>query len=515
MVNNKGKKSKHSFWRIWHRWVGFVFAIFIILFCVSGIVLNHRQCFTSCEVSRGWLPKAYQIDHWNQGIIKGTLAVGDEVWGYGQAGIWRTDRTFSRWEEQNEGLAAGIDNRKISNLVRTRDGQLWCAALYEAYRHDTIASCWQSIALPNNKERISDIALRGGDTLIVLTRSTLYEATAPEYRFTERPLQTVESYDAKVTLFKTIWMLHSGELFGLPGRLVVDSLGIVLIVLCVTGIVFFVLPYRLRRVRQIEQKRTIGQWMKWNLTWHNRLGSSLIVLTLILSITGMCLRPPLMIPLAMTRTKPLPFSALDQKNVMHDKLRGIRWEARHQTWILSTSEGFFWLDQTLDTGHLWPIAKQAAPPVSPMGITVFRQHQGEWLVGSMSGLYRWQPTTGSVTDWFTGLPYVGKKGYPVADHAVTGFSIDYEQGPVIFEYSAAPNVTLPAMPDVLKEQPMSLWNFALELHVGRCYEPFLGSMFSVLFVFIAGLVLTLTLISGYIDYRRSNRKVKSEELLTK
>ena len=62
-----------------------------------------------------------------------------------------------------------------------------------------------------------------------------------------------------------------------------------------------------------------------------------------------------------------------------------------------------------------------------------------------------------------------------------------------------------AMPELMKEQPMALWNFALELHVGRCYSPFIGPL-SVLFVFLAGLLLTLTLISGYIIMNSKKKK---------
>lgn len=498
----KTGSKKRSFWRIWHRWVGLVFSVFILLFSVSGIILNHRSLFSSCEVSRSWLPQAYHIENWNQGIVKGTLSWGDSLLAYGQSGVWLTDSTFSSWKDMNTGFAKGIDNRKITNLVQTGDGQLWCSALYDIYRYDVDSSIWQSIELPCNSERISDMALRGEDTLVVITRSTLYEAIAPEYKFTEKHLQTPEGYESKVSLFKTVWMLHSGELFGTVGRLVVDALGIVLIVLCLTGLVFFTLPYCMRRTKAAETRRRFGNWMKWNLHLHNKLGAGLFILTITLSVSGMCLRPPLMVPLVMTQTKPLPGTALDQENVMHDKLRGIRWDKEQNCWLLSTSEGFYKLSEDLSKGCLYSIDRKSAPPVSPMGITVFRKYGEDWLVGSMSGLFLWNPMQGKVTDYFTGQLYEKQAGYPVGSRAVMGWSADFGEKPIVFEYSGSINENLPPMPEVLRKQPMSLWNFALELHVGRCYEPFLGSVFSVLFVFISGLILTLTLVSGYIIYRR-------------
>ena len=500
-------KRRHRLtWRAWHKWVGVVFAVFIMLFCLSGIVLNHRQLFSHCEVSRWWLPKAYHIDRWNQNIIKGTVRTRDAVIAYGQAGVWATDTLFHAWRPMNDGIEEGIDNRKISNIVMTSDGTLWCAALYDAYRYDARQKRWMTVALPDNDERLSDITLRG-DTIVVATRSALYEAVAPRYAFTRIQLKAPGGYKAEYTLFKTVWMLHSGELFGVVGRIVVDILAIVIIILCLTGVAFFTLRY----TKKIKRR---GQWMKWNLRWHNRLGASLIILTTLLAVTGGCLRPPLMVPLVLTKTAPVPGSTMDTDNAFHDKIRAIRWDAQLGLWLMSTSEGFFALNSDLRSAV--PVAIDTAPTISPMGISVFQrnpQNGSEWLIGSFSGLRRWNPVTGSNLSWFTDDPTPSP--IPTATgHAVTGFTADFQPGrgthaPVVFQYSDGPEtmgMPLPEMPDELRSQPMSLWNFALELHVGRCYEPFLGSIVSVLFVFISGTLLTLVLISGYIIYRRTHKK---------
>lgn len=63
------------------------------------------------------------------------------------------------------------------------------------------------------------------------------------------------------------------------------------------------------------------------------------------------------------------------------------------------------------------------------------------------------------------------------------------------------------MPEILSHAKMSLWNVALELHVGRCYTPFLGPV-SDLFVFLSGLLISLVLLSGFIILHRQKRKRK-------
>ena len=64
------KKKKHFTWKKYHRWFGLVLSVFMLVFCVSGIILNHRQLFAGCEVSRSLMPSAYHIKNFNNGIIK-------------------------------------------------------------------------------------------------------------------------------------------------------------------------------------------------------------------------------------------------------------------------------------------------------------------------------------------------------------------------------------------------------------------------------------------------------------
>lgn len=518
LMTGKGKR-KGVTWKKYHRWMGVVFAVFVLLFCLSGIVLNHRSLFSGCQVSRAWLPASYRFHLYNNGIVKGTLKLQEPVGGlkdrvlaYGCAGVWLTDSCFSEFQDFNAGLPDGVDGRNIRNVVQD-GGTLWCAALYHVYRHD--GKRWVMQPLDSDGERISDLTPDRYGRVTVLTRSAVFRMTPSDVhggsdscRFVRQELKAPEGYVSRVSLFKTVWMLHSGELFGLVGRLVVDLMAVVLAVLCVTGIVLFILPYRIRRNNRkgaVEAARRDARLMKWNLLWHNRLGVWSLVLTLLLAVTGMCLRPPLMIPLVLTHTAPLPGSVQDQENVWHDKLRAIRWDDQSDRWLISTSEGFITVDEQFRHSPV-QIPSVKAPTVSPMGVNVWVQERpGTWVVGSFSGMFRWEPDSGKVTDYFTGQLCAKPSGRPVGRMMVSGYSADLDRpDPVVFAYDKGAE-GLPPMPVLLTSQPMSLWNFALELHVGRCYTPFLGPL-SDLFVFLSGLLLTLILISGYIIHRRQHRK---------
>lgn len=497
-----------NFWKKYHKWVGLFFSFFILMFCFSGIVLNHRQAFSGMEVSRKWMPRSYGYKNWNNGIVKGTLRLpAGDVLIYGNAGVWRTDSCFAAFTDFNDGLDAGIDNRKISNIIRMDNGDVWCAGLYAVYKLEH--GRWKKYPVAEDEERISDVSFHG-DSLIVLSRSHIYVSVAPYEKGLSRvDLQAPAGYSPEVSLFRTVWLLHSGELFGTPGKLLVDALGIILIVLCITGVIYMFLPYAIRRRKrkQLPAKTQVST-LKFSLKWHNKLGAWLIILTVLLAVTGMCLRPPLMIPLAMNKVKPLPGSVLDSSNPWHDKLRCIRWDDWMGSWLLSSSEGFYQLNDF----DAVPVRLKKAPPVSPMGVNVFIPDTSDgWLVGSFSGLFRWNPSKGEVTDYFTNEPPVVSYGRPVGRILVTGFS-NVGAGDIVFDYSKGAmnregSVMFTDMPPVLQNQPMSLWNFCLELHVGRCYTPFLG-VFSELFVFLSGLILTFILISGYIVYRKHHVRKK-------
>ena len=581
-------RLKYNFtWKKYHRWFGLVLSVFMLVFCVSGIILNHREAFSGCEVSRKWLPASYHIKNFNNGVVKGTvvknsgsLAISegfsDSILVYGCAGVFLTDYQLSTWQDFNAGLPKSIDERNVRHLVQARDGSLWCAALRDVYRYDENAQQWKKVELPGNEERIMDVALgKNSIQVVALTRSRMFEITpiasnidvsespsslassakggvsekSPDifekksggfsekvgtflgkYRVEAKIIPAPKNYEPKTTLFKLVWHLHSGEFFGLPGKLVVDAIALVLIVLSITGILLFILPYGIRRAKKLAAKarmKRLGKQFAWNMKWHNKIGYVTIVLTLWIAITGMCLRPPLMVPLVLSK---LPQAVGEDGNVWQDKLRAIRWDAVQGDWLVSTSEGFLRVDEDFSQAPKM-LPDDECPKLSPMGVTVWESDgKGGWIVGSFRGIYRWNPVNHSlnqILDYFTGKPSEETSMIPISDNLVCGYSEDFLGGkPLVFDFAKGVEdakgqaVALcndepkksrneESMSDLICETaPMSLWNVALELHVGRCYSPFLGPL-SDLFVFLSGLLITLVLLSGYIISHRRRKKAQA------
>ena len=494
-------------WKKHHKWFGLLFCFFMLMFCLSGIVLNHRNLVGDINVSRRYLPQSYRFKNWNNGLLRGTMPyVGRDsvqsVLLYGNGGIWQTDSLAASFTDFNDGLPAGADYRNMKGVVQMPDGELFAAGLFGLYRCKVLEggkAAWQEVPLPLEEEgeRLSDLTSKG-DMLVVVGRSRLYTAVPPYRSFRAHQLNAPEGYDGKVSLFRTVWMLHSGELFGMAGKVLMDGVAIVLILLCLTGVLYWLLPHYIRRIRRAgcNTVRSV-RLLKTSLNWHDKVGRTTIVLTLFVSLTGWCLRPPVLIALVQGKVPAVPGTSLDSPNPWHDKLRMMRYDEACGGWLLSTSEGFY----ALETPDDIPVEVKRTPPVSVMGLNVWQQDgKGRWLCGSFSGMYIWDRLQGTVTDYFTGEPALEKAGAPFGKKAITGYGGDFKKE-CVAEYNMGTDFA--PMPQELAALPMSLWNLCLEIHTGRIYT--LLGQGTLIYIFFAGLAAIWCLWSGYVIRKKKGK----------
>ncbi|MRR24503.1 PepSY domain-containing protein, partial [bacterium] len=310
---------------------------------------------------------------------------------------------------------------------------------------------------------------------------------------------------------------HSGEIFGLPGKVYVDLLGLVTIFLSVTGIIWFFAPGWIKsRVRRNRDASSLVSTGRWSLRWHNKVGAWTFVLLIVLYLTGMFLRPPLLIAIGNAKVKPLRYTHLDQPNPWYDKLRDLHYDEERNRMFLATSEGIFSMDPLL----MLPEAPVSQPPVSVMGINVFEKYRdGYFLIGSFSGLFAWNPDRPGVIDFITGEPYRDPgTGRPVGDYKITGMITNAAGLNYIAEYGAGvlplhharPFPEMPAF--IIQESRISLWSLCLEIHTGRIFENLTG-MFYILIVPLAGITGIIVVFSGYMVWRRKYRKKGYENFL--
>ena len=477
-------------WRKQHEWTGLGVFLFMLMFCLSGIVLNHRQWSGSVNVSRSLLPSRYHYHNWNNGLLRGTLSSGNDVIVYGSGGMFLCDKDGGNVRDLNVGLPPGADERAIRAAVKTTDG-IFAISQYALYRLYDGRQWIQEPFSPAEHERISDMTCRD-DTLIIVGRSYLYAAVPESSADTStgrgRPLvwqriqlPMAEDGKPKTTLFRLVWKLHGGELFGTAGRIAVDGIAVILVFLCITGVIILIKP----GTAAPGDPQTVivrNTAFRFSSLWHSRIGRGTIILTLLVIISGWCLRPPLMIPLLKSKTA-LPGS----DNPWDDRLRMLRYDASHGDWLLSTSDGFYSINSFDGRPAYCSLPKKIdnAPAVSVMGLNAWQPlSDGKWLCCSFSGITRWDRDAPAANPT--------RRTRAFGDNAISGYTADIGEQPFAVGYASGTDAV--AQPDELRTLPMSLWNLALEVHSGRL---FFGPAATLSYVFVIGLLAFWCLWSGW------------------
>lgn len=509
-------KKMYRFLRKYHKWSGIILTLFLILFSVSGIILNHRQTFAKISIDRKHLHKAYRYNKWNIASVKEMYKLSpDSVFAYGNIGIWLTDSTLSQFEDFNAGFPEGVDYRKAFKILRY-DNQLYAGMLYGFYRYDSNAREWKMIELPIREKNVVDMAVDDGE-MLVMTRSHMLK-TKDGKHFEEIKLPPPEGFDNKVGLFKTLWVIHSGEIYGRIGILVVDLIAIITIFLSVTGIILYISKENIKRHKSnpVAKKKNLKQY-RWNIKWHNKIGWTTAILLIITTTTGIFLRPPLLAAIFKTNVAKIPYTELDTPNPWYDILRRIIYLPENDIHVISTYDAFYYSPDEFKT----MIKFEEQPPASVMGVTVLEDlGKDKLLIGSFEGLFEWNFQTGHVFDAIKKVDYVKpeKAGPPVGDYKVSGYGFNTDGDKILFDYEFGAlgvdkKVHFPEMPEnILKESPMSLWGLSLEIHTGRIYTPILG-IFYVLVVPLVGLFAIFCIVAGFVIwyryYRKTGRKTKA------
>jgi len=504
MTRKIKKKRKRSLLRKLHKWPSIVLCLFIILFAASGIVMNHRQLFSSVDVPRKYLPGEFQYSNWNNAAVKSAFEISkDSILLYGNIGIWLTDSTFSGFSDFNAGFDEGIDNRKIFKVHYTNSGHLLAGTLFGLFSYSFEEQHWEPVEIPVHDKRVVDI-IQADDSIYVLTRSYLLTAfnSPNDLQFEKKIIPPPVGYNNKESLFKTLWVIHSGEIGGTIGLLFVDLLGLIFIFLSLTGIIYWLFPKWIKRRKKIDRGVTMQVKVnRFSVKWHNKVGVWLVIFLFVSALTGMFLRPPLLITIAYSKVSKIPYSMLDSENPWFDKLRRILYDEESATFLIGTNEGIF-LTDNFYLQNPKPLINH--PPLSVMGINVFEVVSiGNYLVGSFNGLFLWSPQKDQMINYLDpGTEvHLDRGGPPLSDNMTAGYirmagneyAFDYNRGAEAIGVSKP----FPDLPDhIIKDSPMSIWNLALEIHTGRIYKLFLGD-FYILFIPLAGLTILLILVSGF------------------
>ncbi|MDT8392297.1 MAG: PepSY-associated TM helix domain-containing protein [Bacteroidales bacterium] len=507
--------KKKSIIKKLHKWPSLVIAVFILLWAGSGIILNHRHTFSSFDVNRQLLPAEHHYNNWNNAAVRASVRIDSNlVLFYGNVGIWKYETERGVFSEMINGLPSGADHHKINCISYTSGKNLYAGTRFGLYTYDEPGEQWQQLHIPHHDRHVVDM-MEMRDSLWVMTRSHLWSIPLEgDLTFSHIEIPAPLGYDNKVGLFKTLWVIHSGEIYGLAGKLLVDFVAFIFIFLTLSGLVYFFFPRMIKKRKRTKKKISrLASWTRWSVKWHNKIGIWLAIILIITTFTGMFLRPPLLIAIAGSRVPKVPYSMLDDGNPWHDQLRRIVYDSEKDLIYLASLEGIYTTDGSFS---MPPRRISPQPPVSVMGYNVFELlPHGNILVGSFTGLYLWAPESGAIYDYISGLPFDYRQApsMPVSANMVAGFHREKGGREYVFDYNRGVYALrhdgrFQEMPPMIKNTPMPLWNFALEVHTARLFKPFMGDLY-ILFIPLFGLSTLTILISGVILWiRKYNRKRK-------
>lgn len=462
---------------------------------------------SSVDLPRQYFSSSFRYNNWNNAALKGGLQLDSlTTIFYGNVGCWLHQHTDQIWASFNQGFPKGIDNRKITSLLLSSNKRLFAGTQFGLYEHN--GQHWTPVELNIDHPHITDL-IEYNNQLLILTRNELGHLNLLNESVSFKFLPAPNDYNGKSSLFKTVWLLHSGEVLGLSGKLLVDFVAVLFIFLSITGIIWFISPSVIKKAKKKGKPANRNKKaFRFSVKWHNKIGYYTLIVLVFTTFTGMFLRPPLLITIANSQVNNLPYTILDSPNAWYDQLRSIRYNEKFDVFFVSTSKGMYAL--TADLKEMIKIPSQ--PPVSVMGITVFEQQSNDqYLIGSFSGLFRWNPFTGQCFDYMNGQPYIPSAGMsrPVGSHMATGYYTNNNQE-TYFDYNTGAQqlnagATFPSMPEMIESHsPVSLWNVALEIHTGRIFQDAIGA-FYILIVPLAGLTTIILLLSGLWIYLKKFR----------
>jgi len=535
-------KKIFKFFKKSHRYLGLILLPLLILFSISGIFLNHRDIISDIEINRNFLPKEYKFENWNNFSLRSIVFTEEIDFYYGEIGVYGSLREKdSKLFPILDGLGDNSsDNIKINKLIQSKLGNknLYCGTINGLFtlniENKENEKVWEKIEIDiPSFTKVIDI-IEVDSYLYVLTRSEIFKS---KYNLSEKkytkfskidiPVPKGKNFSEQITLFSLLWFLHSGEIFGFTGILFVDLLGLIMIFLSVSGLLFYFFPKFMKRKIFINKRKSLRSGFKFSQIWHNKLSIYFVFFLLITSITSIFLRPPFIVLVIDSKIDPIKYTHLENSNFWHDKYRKFVYLEKSDSFLISTADGFYRFDSAFKSNPT-KIDDKEAPLVSVMSVNLLENYNNEEqedkiIVGSFSGLFLWDVNSGEITDFnlkqrtdITNFDFKNSK-YLVAGYFRTPsgeqYLLDYNEGIKKIDTSLD-STSLNKIKDSFKQPKyfednsfISLWNLSLEFHTARIYQIIFGGLYILIVPFV-GFFTALMLLSGIVIWFYRNKKKK-------
>lgn len=500
-------RNRKGFNRWFHRTIGLLLALWLALMGLSGVLVNHPDWIRELEAPLWLTPPSYRPQGWNQGtattLIASRLHKG-EILLAGSFGCWQGPAEGALRETQS-GLGQGGASREIRQLALlplSPDAQdETCIALggMGLYTKTWRDSVWAPLEAPGSLP-VAFFPDTVASTLITeegawSCANDDLAAGFPSWKRIELHAEQAVHHlsHSRVELF---FDLHSGALFGLPGRLLMDGLGLLIVFLAVGALATWLVIRNHRRRKRKQASRALPGWVRPLDRWHTLLGLYALPLLLLSAGTAFFLRPPTLVLLALgdsaeTREeRPFPPPIHKATSLPGDSL------------LLFTDQGL-WTGPRQGDGAFHRTSLEL--PTHVMGATtVSLRPGGEPFVGSFSGGFS-RDASGAILNLLDERPIDEVSRFRLAPVQVSGY-FHWQEQEIVAGWHKGLLPLQGTLPAALAEQPadfdarwrMSLWNWAFEVHNCRIFRDWVGNWYklapplgSLLFFWISvtGLIL--------------------------
>ena len=490
-----------------HKYTGLVFLLYFLSAGVSGVLLNHPSLIRKVATPLFFTPPAFRFENWNRMAMReAVFSVTDSeslIVG-GRAGVWGSPDGGRTFFPMDEGYpASAFERDTLCLLLYESDGErtLYAGTRNGLYRFEFERNKWQGIEdvrLENTE--VVDL-VRRKESVLVFTPAACYRLEGGKQSpvLHLMPMVSGAARNRHEPLTRFVLRLHDGSVFGLPGRLLADLVGIILIFMTISAICIWYIPWKRKRFRV---KGDNARFYRFLHKYHLRIGIFASLFLVAVSLTGMFIRPPLRQTIARASVPARWLHYAGPGGNWKTEIHKAVYLSEDDSLLLATRNGFFRGPADF-SGPFMP--EDVGVRVGGMGVEVMENLSGRRvLIGSFKGLYAWDEAGGAAMDVHeTAVGRRESKGAgacravgAAAKDGELQFWADYEQGLL----PVNSGVSLPKMPEKIEQGPcLSLWHFMFALHNGRLFQDWLGA-YTWLFVPLGGSLLLTSLLSGTYDW---------------
>jgi len=497
------KLFKKSKWI--HKYLGLVVLVFLMWMSITGIILNHPDIIEKYSVNKAFVPKSYHPKNWNRSTMKGIVIDKNNsaiLYLYGRQGVFFSDNRGKSFVSFMEGSFPKSSKGRRTNSLYALDNVIIAATNNGIYVLNKNTKRWAGSIIPSDEKEFVKI-LRANDKLLALTNSQVFESDlSEELNFKEIKLNRDVSVES-IRLIDFFFSLHDGSIFGVFGKLLWDFVGIVILFLSISAFYIWYYPKKWKRKFKInnsynsDSKKSV---FKLLYKYHKKLGWYLGLLVLVITVTGIFLRPPLIAVLAgkTISSKFIPSSS----NVWNHKIRNALYDSVNEKLVIECKDGIW--SGTIEGDRVF---SRINIPVNifAMGATVFDElKKGEWIIGSFGSIATYNVVDKEVNHILPQKPdlnLVRPASTMITSYVQMADSVIYLVG----HYKGLCDTNGAAL-DVIKmphciedNYRMPLWNYMFEIHNARIFRNFIGALY-ILIIPLFGILSILVLLSGIFDY---------------